>query len=116
MRAVIYHFAFVNRYSLHPQMLQTPGDCTALHTMSNGLAASNNQPAKTYAITKLQYFATQRLRCKVNYTQQAELSFCVYAGCQRHSSWCLVSNFTYTYNASDYAVSLFYAQQLGVRK
>ena len=79
---------------------------------SNGLVAANNQPAKTYAITKQRYFATQRLRCKVNYTQQAELSFWIYAGCQRHGGRCLVSNFTYTFNASDFAVSQVSSQQL----
>jgi len=79
---------------------------------NNGLVAANNQPAKTYAITKQQYFATQRLRCKVNYTQQAELSFCSYAGFQRHSSRCLVSNFTYTFNASDFAASQVSSLQL----
>ena len=79
---------------------------------SNGLVAANNQPAKTYAITKQRYFAPQRLRCKVNFTQLAGLSFWVYAVCQRHSSRCLVSNFTYTFNASDFAAWQVSSQQL----
>ena len=84
-------------------------------TKSNGLAATNNQPAKTYTNTtdKLN-FATRTGQCKAQSTLIAQCAIMGFAVRELADGSYLVSNHSFSYHATNCVSLSDFAHWLGV--
>ncbi len=85
------------------------------HTMSNGLAAANNQPAKTYTqnVNDLD-FATGTRHSKAESTLRAIMAMAGHAVYPLKDGGYLVCKYGYTHNADDLDGLHDFAVRLGV--